>query len=92
MKEIASLYFQIILTVGKKDLIEYYLPKILYYNFDSTENQNFSSLFKMCQQFIRYLFDFQVHVLEMNFQSKEIIVRDLILRRNKIEHKKLKLK
>ena len=92
MKEIASLYFQIILTVGKKDLIEYYLPKILYYNFDSTENQNFSSLFKMCQQFIRYLFDFQVHVLEMNSQSKEIIVRDLILRRNKIEHKKLKLK
>ena len=93
MKEIAAIDFEKILNVGNKEIIEKYLPKMIYHDFNSSQHSSqFKTLISSFQNLIKYLFDHQTHILDINTQSENLIQNDLQLTTKKIEQVKERLK
>ena len=57
MKEIAVINFEKIFNAGNKKIIEKYLPKMIYHDFNSSQHSpQFITLISAFQKLIKYLF------------------------------------
>ena len=93
MKEIAALDFEKILNAGNKEIIEKYLPKMIYHDFNSSQySSQFITLISTFQNLLKYLFDHQTHISDINNQSENLIQNDLNLTTEKLEQIKDRLK